>query len=99
VPGAGFHATGPLPCAMGAGAMAPTCTFGVKREGPGNGMVRLTKPDGSQRTVFFQQGRATGHDASQADKAAFRATRQGDSTIVTIGSERYEIPDAVINGG
>jgi len=99
VPGTDFHATGPLPCAMGGAAMTTTCTFGVRREGQGNGRVQVTKPDGSQRTVFFQKGRASGYDASQADKAEFKATRQGDSTVVTIGSERYEIPDAVINGG
>ena len=36
------------------------------------------------------------HDESQADPAPFSATRQDDMTIVSIGSERYEIPDAVI---
>jgi hypothetical protein len=97
VPGTDFHATGPLPCAIGSGAaMTPTCTFGVKREGQGSGRVELTKPDGSKRTVFFQQGRATGYDAGQAP---LKAMRQGDATIVQIDDERYEIPDAVINGG
>jgi len=99
VPGTDFHAIGPLPCSIGGAPIGMQCKFGVKREGPGNGSVQVTKPDGSQRTVFFQKGRATGYDASRADQAAFKAIRQGDSTIVTIGSERYEIPDAVINGG
>lgn len=99
VPGTDFHATGPLPCAIGGGAMSMTCTFGVKRKGPGNGLVEITKPDGRKRNVVFEQGRAVGYDASQADKTEFKATRQGDSTLVTIGRERYEIPDAVINGG
>ena len=99
VPGTGFHATGDLPCAMGGGQPTGSCAFGVKREGQGNGMVEVTKPDGRKRVIFFEKGRATGYDASQADRSAFKASRQGDLTIVHIGNERYEIPDAVINGG
>jgi hypothetical protein len=100
VAGTDFNATGNLPCAMGGGQQPTTsCTFGVKRQGPGNGLVTVTKPDGGKRTIFFDKGRATGYDASQADKAAFKATHQGDLTTVHIGDERYEIPDAVINGG
>ena len=31
---------------------------------------------------------------------AVKATRQGDTTVVTVGdNERYEIPDAFLNGG
>jgi hypothetical protein len=99
VAGTGFHATGNLPCAMGGGQPTGSCAFGVKREGQGNGMVEVTKPDGRKRMIFFEKGRATGYDASQADRSAFKATRQGDLTIVHVGEERYEIPDAVINGG
>jgi hypothetical protein len=99
VAGTDFNATGNLPCAMGGGQPTASCAFGVKRQGPGKGLVTVTKPDGGKRTIFFDQGRATGYDASQADKAAFKATRQSDLTTVHIGDERYEIPDAVINGG
>jgi len=62
-------------------------------------MVTITKPDGRKRVIFFEKGRATGYDQSQADPGEFRASRQEDLTIVQIGSERYEIPDAVIHGG
>lgn len=99
VPGTGFHAIGPLPCSIGGAPVDVQCKFGVQRQGQGSGLVEITKPDGSKRTVFFDKGRATGYDASQVDKAEFKATRQGDSTSVQIGSERYEIPDAVIFGG
>jgi hypothetical protein len=61
--------------------------------------VTITKPDGRTRAVFFEGGRATGSDASQADGGAFRATRASDLTTVHIGAERYEIPDAVVQGG
>jgi len=99
VAGTDFHATGNLPCTMSAGQPPGSCAFGVKREGQGNGLVTVTKPEGGTRTIFFKKGRATGYDVSQADRSAFKASRQGDSTIVRIGEERYEIPDAVINGG
>jgi hypothetical protein len=99
VPGTNFHSTGNVPCSMGGGQPTGSCAFGVKREGPGNGMVEVTKPDGRKRAIFFVKGRATGYDASQADRSGFKASRQGDLTIVLIGDERYEIPDAVIDGG
>lgn len=100
VPGTEFNATGMIPCSMGGGAPTGTCDMGVVREGNGSGMVTVTKPDGSKRVIFFQNGKATGFDQSQADRGIkFSATRQGDMSIVNIGQERYEIPDAVIFGG
>jgi hypothetical protein len=45
-------------------------------------------------------GRAIGADTSEADGyPPFRATRQGDLNLISVGDERYEIPDAVILGG
>ncbi|MGE0103620.1 MAG: hypothetical protein AB7H86_22575 [Blastocatellales bacterium] len=99
VPGTDFNATGQITCSMGGGATG-NCDFGVKREGNGSGMVTVTKPDGSKRVIFFENGKATGFDQSQADKGLkFSATKKGDMTIVNIGQERYEIFDAVIYGG
>jgi hypothetical protein len=99
VEGTSFHATGNVPCSMGGGQPAGSCPFGVTREGEGGGMVTVTKPDGRARVIFFEKGKAIGCDASEADPGAFSASREGDSTIVLIGTERYEIPDAVIMGG
>ena len=99
VAGTDFHATGNIPCSMGGGQPTGSCAFGVTREGGGSGMVTVTRPDGRKRVIFFEKGRATGYDQSQADTGEFRASRQEDLSIVQIGSERYEIPDAVINGG
>lgn len=99
VPGTNYHATGNVPCSMGNGQPTQSCAFGVIRKGNGSGMVTVKKPDGRTRTIFFQNGQATGYDQSQADRASFRSSKQGDLTIVRIGSERYEIPDAVIYGG
>ena len=94
-----YHATGTIPCAMTAGQPTGSCPFGVTREGNGNGIVTVTKPDGRARAIFFENGEAIGYDVSQADPGEFIASREADLTTVHIGEERYEIPDAVILGG
>jgi hypothetical protein len=99
VPGTPYHATGPLPCAMAAGQPMGSCSFGVVRKGGGSATVTVTKPDGRTRSIFFEKGKATGYDMSQADPGEFSASRQGDLNVIRIGPERYEIPDAVIFGG
>ena len=99
VPGTAYHATGELPCSTGTGQPMARCDFGVTREGPGSAIVTITKPDGRTRSVFFADGLAIGYDQSQADQGEFRAQRDNDLNIVFIGDERFEIPDAVVNGG
>ncbi|MCU0854708.1 MAG: hypothetical protein MUF63_07345 [Rhodobacteraceae bacterium] len=99
VPGTNYHATTNIPCSMGGGAPTTSCFAGVERRGGGSGMVTVTKPDGRTRTIYFEKGRATGYDQSQADPGKFSASRQGDTTIVHIGQERYEIFDAMLFGG
>jgi len=99
VAGTNSNATGEIPCAMAAGQPTGSCPFGVAREGSGSGVVTVTKPDGRTRAIFFQNGEAVGADVSEADPGAFSASREGDLTIVRIGEERYEIPDAVLYGG
>jgi hypothetical protein len=99
VPGTDYHATGQLPCSMGAGQPAGFCDFGVVREGDGTGMVTITKPDGRTRTIFFENGTAIGADVSEADPGEFSARKESDLSTVRIGEERYEIPDAIIFGG
>ena len=99
VPGTDFHATGNIPCSMGKGQPTGSCAFGVKREGNGNAMVTVTKANGGQRVIFFEKGRAVGYDQSQADSGRFKAKKEADLNIIHIGEERYEIPDAVPEGG
>lgn len=99
VAGTQFNATGNIPCFMGGGQPTGSCPFGVTREGNGTGMVTVTKPDGRTRAIFFEKGKATGYDMSQADPGKFRAEKKGDLYIIHIGQERYEIPEAVIFGG
>jgi len=84
---------------MGKGRPTSSCAFGVKREGNGSAMVIVTKVDGSQRIILFEEGRAIGYDTSQADSGGFKAKKEADLNIIHIGEERYEIPDAVVLGG
>lgn len=98
VPGTQYNATGDLPCSMSEGQPTRSCFFGVTREGNGTGTVTVKKPDGRTRAIFFQNGRATGYDQSQADAGRFSAEKQSDLNIIHIGQERYEIPDVVIYG-
>ena len=99
VPGTEYHATGMISCSMGGGQPTGSCEFGVKREGNGGGIVTVTKPDGRQRNIFFQDGKAISADVSRADPGDFSASKESDLSIVSIGEERYEIPDGVIDGG
>jgi len=99
VPGTAYNATGSVPCAMGGGRPTGACPFGVVRKPNGSAVVTVTKPDGRPRSIFFEKSSATGCDSSPAEAAAFSAVSESDLTIVHIGEERYEIPDAVIDGG
>jgi len=100
VPGTNYNATGNVPCSMGGGQPSVSCSFGVTRQGNGSGIVTVKKPDGRTRAIFFTSGKATGYDQNQADPGGtFSAIKQSDLNIISIGQERYEIPDAVIFGG
>ena len=94
VPGTKFNATGEMRCAVGAGQPMASCKFGVVREGGGTATVTVTQPGGAERTISFEAGRAVGSDLS----ADFSQMHRGDLTVVTVGDERYEIPDIVPQG-
>jgi len=94
-----FDATGTIPCAQHIGQPMIKCIFGVARAGGGYATVVIKKPDGRTRAVFFRMGKAIGADTSEADPGAFGATREGDLNLIRVGSERYEVPDAVVLGG
>ena len=94
-----FDATGSIPCAQSADQPMTACEFGVARGGGGDATVSITKPDGSTRAIFFVLGTGIAADVSQADYGEFGYRREGDLSFVTVGTERYEIPDAVVVGG
>lgn len=95
--GGRFDATGQMPCAQAAAQPMSTCAWGVARGG-GQAALVITRPDGRKLMVFWERGRITGSDASQAS-GAFRVTRTGDLYRVQLGDERYEFPEAVFTGG
>ncbi len=91
-----FDATGKVPCARHRGQPTGPCDFGVKRGGGGDATVVVTHPDGFRRTIYFVKGRAVRADDGAG---AFGAQKQSDLNLVTVGDERYEIPDAAVFGG
>lgn len=93
--GTDASATGDLRCAVGAGQPMTACRFEVVREGGGTATVTVTGPGGLARVISFEAGRAVGSDLP----ATFSQMRRGDRTVVTVGDERYEIPDDVPRGG
>ena len=98
--GTDFNATGQIPCARQAGQPMNQCEFGVKREGNGNGMITVFWPDGGNRVIFFEMNTPTSFDQSQADgNAQMVVDQNSDLYIVTIGDQRFEIPEAVMTGG
>ena len=95
-----FDATGMVPCAQLPGQPMTQCKFGVARSGGGYASVVVERPAGAARTIFFRMGRAVGADTGEADGSnTFRASRESDLHSIRVGSERYEIPDAVVLGG
>lgn len=95
-----FDASGKLRCARTAGEEMAWCEFGVARAGGGYATVVVTLPDDRSRVLYFRMGVAIGAGTSEADyPGEFGSRREGDSTSITLGDERYEIPDAVILGG
>lgn len=96
VAGTPFHATARLRCQTPASAAPGDCAAGVVRRGhDGTATVEL-RGGGTLRRLLFVHGALVATDSAQ-DAAA---SRQGDTSTVTIGGdERYEVPDALLNGG
>jgi hypothetical protein len=103
VPGTGYNATGTLPCVRSADAPMQDCAFGVTRDGAGTGTgtVTIDWPEGGGRVIYFEAGTPVSFDRSQADQGREMTVTRTDTgtSIVFIGEERFEIPDAVIWGG
>lgn len=95
-----FDAIGHVPCAQVAGQPMQRCEFGAARDGDGSATVVVIRPDGAERALFFEAGQFLSADTAQADGyPEMSARREGDLSLIEIGPERYEIPDAVLFGG
>lgn len=96
VPGTDFHAVAQVPCRSVAGQPMTQCKAGVMRHAGGEATVKLFTPDGGERYIYFNNGRATSSNAA----TPIRVERQNDLSIIRIGPvEHYEIPDALVLGG
>jgi hypothetical protein len=95
VPGTRYHATGPLPCAMGKAPMGSTqCEFGVVRGKPGNAEVHIKPAGGLERVLSFRGNTVT----SGSDKV--KATKAGDMWTIEVNDyEHYQVSESVISGG
>ena len=97
VAGTAYHATAKVPCTLPYQPDVKSCDAGVVRRGnDGTATFEAIGPTGVQRRILFVQGKPVAADTTDA----VTATRQGDVTVVKVGdNERYDIPDAFLNGG
>jgi hypothetical protein len=97
VAGTAYHATAQVKCTLPYQADVKACDAGVVRRGnDGTATFEVIGPQGVQRRILFVQGKPVAADTMDP----VTATRQGDVTIVKISdNERYDIPDAFLNGG
>lgn len=95
-----FDANAPVKCAEREGQPMVQCEAGVARDGGGTATVAVTRPDGRERFISFDKGKAIGADLSQADGSQhFHATRKDGMYLIEAGHERYEIIEAMVFGG
>ncbi|MEK7881429.1 hypothetical protein [Methyloversatilis sp. NSM2] len=97
VAGTPYHATGQLPCSMGAApAASAQCDFGVIRGAPGNAEVHVTPSGGFRRVLRFVGGTVS----ADGDAPRVQTGREDDAWLIDVNDyEHYRIPDAVISGG
>jgi hypothetical protein len=102
VAGTAYHATAQIPCSGYQGGPAQMCDAGVVRGTETGTYVEVKLPDGRQRTIFFNaDGSFLSFSTAEADGTAamtITSSREGDTTIANLGTERYEIPDAFVRG-
>jgi hypothetical protein len=103
VAGTAYNATAQISCAGYKGAAAGMCDVGVIRGGESGTTVEVKLADGAKRVIFFNaDGSFLSFSTAQADGTAAMAVsaqRKGDNTIAKLGTETYEIPDALVVGG
>ncbi len=97
VAGTAYHATAKVPCTLPYQPDVKSCDAGVVRRGSdGTATFEVIGPAGVQRRILFVQGKPVAADTMDP----VSATRQGDVTLVKVSdNERYDIPDAFLNGG
>lgn len=99
VEGTEFNATGETPCARTKSQPMASCKLGVVRNGNGEGWVKIFWPDDSSRVIFFEKDTPVRYDETEADAGAkMHVDKVEDLFKVSIGEERFEIPEVVFTG-
>ncbi|MBS7808493.1 hypothetical protein [Variovorax sp. PCZ-1] len=94
------NASGNIACGSAQAKVLGQCPFTVARQGHGTATITITLADGRKRAIFFEKGKPTGADLSQADgDMSFKATKRSDTYKIQAGRERFEIPEAAVYGG
>jgi hypothetical protein len=98
IPGTAYHASAKIKCVPAFETTLRECDAFVVRRGF-DGTATIDIPTSAEtRSLLFVKGKPTASNAQAND--ALTTERKGDVTIVKLGSsERYEIPDALLNGG
>ena len=104
VEGTEYNATALIDCSFDGVEVTDGCTAGVVRNWGEDGthLVEVTKPDGFKRALFFDGTTPTGADSAEADGSAgweFEVGRDGDTSTIQFGPERYVVVDALLTGG
>jgi hypothetical protein len=100
VPGTEFNATGEISCARTAGQPFTNCNFGVVRKGDRSGYIKVFWPDGGNRVIYFESGSPKDYDMSEADGGVrMKVSKHSDLFTISIGDQRFEVPEALITGG
>lgn len=95
-----YDQIGRLSCTQVAGEPVSDCEFGLARDNDGTIVLAVFGEGGFKRYLTFQNGVFAFADVSQAG-GAFDAVAEVDSDVhfVSVGVERYEVPDGVVSGG
>jgi hypothetical protein len=97
IPGTKFHASAPMTCTPPFEAKPAQCeAFVVRRGFDGTATVEVRGPNAVPRRILFVGGAPVASDSPEA----MAHSRDGDRTVVKFGAdERYDLPDALIQGG
>ena len=97
IPGTRFHASAPMTCTPPFAPKPQQCeAFVIRRGLGGTATVEVRAPGAPTRRILFVGGVPVASDATEP----ITHSREGDLTVVKIGAdERYEIRDALVQGG
>jgi hypothetical protein len=92
-----FQPKGRLRCEVSVAKPMTQCDFGILRKGALI-VVKVSLPDGGSRQIYFANGKVAGTDISKADasKRRLATTREIGTFMISLGSERYEVPANVV---